>query len=94
MKAISSKGVENDFHIDLDEVLKMEAEDPKFSVIDLVSNISDSVRLTDIIRVARIIGWDYAEFVQAGYNLKDLMEILMGCFEELGFTSAQAVSTI
>ena len=89
MKAVSSKGVVNEFHIDLDKILEMEAEEPKFYIIDLASNLSETVRMTDIIRIAKVVGWDYVEFVQAGYTLKDLMEILTGCFEELGFTSAQ-----
>ena len=85
MKAVSSKGISHDFAIDLDAVLKMEEEDPTFSIVNVGSAISENVRMTDIIKIAKVIGWDYLDFVQEGYTIQDLIEILTGCFEELGF---------
>lgn len=85
----SAKGEEVDFHIDLDAILQMEAEDPKFSLMALAESISDNVRLTDLAKLCRIVGWDMKDFFAHGFNVQDLMTILVECMGELGFTSAQ-----
>ena len=89
MKIVSSKGEVNEFHIDLQAVLDMEAQDPNFSVVNLADRLSENVRMTDLVTIAKVVGWDYLDFIGAGYTVQDLMEVLTGCFEELGFTSAQ-----
>lgn len=90
-KFTSANGETYDFHIDLDAVLEMEAENPDFSILDLADKMAEKFRFTDLVMMAKIIGWDYKDFCERGFNIQDLSAILTECLSELGFTSAQDV---
>lgn len=89
MKFTSSKGETYDFHLDLGAILEMEKEDPTFSVITLADRISDNLRFTDLVMLAKILGWDLTDFIARGFAVTELTTILMACMQEWGFISEQ-----
>lgn len=82
---MSKNGNDYDFKLDIPAIMDMEAKDPKFSIINVMERFADCPRFTDIDTMAKAVGWDYTEFVAAGFNLKDLMEIMPECIKEVGF---------
>lgn len=74
-----------DFKLDVPAIMDMEAKDPKFSILNIMSDFADCPRFTDLNILAKSIGWDYTEFIAAGFNIKDLLEIVSECMKEIGF---------
>lgn len=93
MKFTSSKGETHDFHIDIGAMVEMEAKDPDFSIMAISERFDKAFRMTDFVILAKCIGWDLEDLMAHGYNLKDLSDIFVACFGELGFTSAQDTPT-
>lgn len=81
----TKNGNEYDFKIDEAALMEKEAEDPKFNILDAIDKFSECPRLTDLYMLAKIIGWDYKEFVAAGFNIQDLLTIYPECIKEIGF---------
>ena len=94
MKFTSSKGETHDFHLDIKAIIEMESADPDFSIMTVADRLDKNLRFTDLVVLAHIVGWELEDFLAHGYTIKNLSEIFVACFEELGFISAQDTPTI
>lgn len=89
VKFTSSKGETYDFHLDLERILELEAEDPEFSIEGLTNKLGERFRFTELVKMVSLLGWDYKEFCDRGFYVNDLSAIIVECMSELGFTSAE-----
>ena len=82
-------GVIKSFSLDMDEVLRREAENPEFSVIDVADGFDNKMRFTQLYLMAKLVGSDYHVMVhEYGYEVDDLVNIYVECIKEEGFRSA------
>lgn len=82
-------GVTRTFHLDMDEVLRLEAEDPSFSIIDVADGMDEKFRFTQLYKIARMLGCEYSKLVhEYGYDITDIVNIFVECIKEEGFPSA------
>lgn len=87
VKRIGPDGCEDTFDLDLDYILAKEADDPRYSIFGLMAGMDETPRMTPLVEMARIVGWDLRDFASRGYTLQeDLPEIVMECLREVGFT--------
>lgn len=70
--------------ISLERIIELEAQDPEWSVLSLVSALS-SMRATDADRALRLVGTSYAEVVEHGFGYLDVGWIMQCALMEVGF---------
>ena len=75
------------FEMDLEAILEMESKDPEFSLMKVMNRVGSTMRITDLVKITKALGWDYKEFVKAGFTVVDLAEIVENCIQDLGFPS-------
>lgn len=90
VRYLSAKGVERDFRLSIEDVLKMEDEDRSFHLIREYSQLTTRMRLSSADRVCRALGTSWTQFVEEGFSFTDLLAIMDDVLPELGFSSASA----
>lgn len=87
VERVGPDGCVDRFELDLDYIQMKEADDPKYSIFALMAGMDKNPRMTPLIEMARIVGWDLKEFGGRGYSVQDdLPEIVLECLREVGFT--------
>lgn len=77
------------YELNIEAILRDEAEDPTYSFFTMMENMGERVRLTDIVRICEYVSSSFEEmFKQRGVTFEDLPKIVEGCIEEAGFRSA------
>lgn len=76
------------FELDVDKIADMEEKDPSFDLIGELDGM-DSIKFSTLRKLADFVGLDFPSMKEKGLDFKDLMEIITGAFEELGFTSGK-----
>ena len=84
--ATKTKNV-HEFQLNLDKIIEMENEDPEFTLMKLIDSLDGNIRFSTIEKLCSLLGWTYRDLLAEGYTYVDLANILVGCVEELGFTS-------
>lgn len=87
-------GIAYDFSLDWEAIEKAETEDPEWDIFTAMHGISDKPRFTALYKLSRYIGWEYKDFVKAGFSVGELAEIMYACLEEAGFRSDQLEPTV
>jgi hypothetical protein len=82
-------GVSYDFALNWEAIETAENEDPDWDIFSAMSEMVKKPRFTTLYKLSRYIGWDYKEFVRAGFSVEDLGEVLNECLREAGFRSEE-----
>lgn len=83
----SSKGITKDIDLDIATICEYEEQHPDWSITDLFKRM-EHLRFTDLNLMARCLGFaDYADYVEQGYSLEDMMAVVEGS-KYLGFTDS------
>lgn len=64
-------------------------KDPKYDMFHDMASMDEHPRITTLYRLARLVGWNYKDFVQKGFSANELSEILVECMKEAGFRSEE-----
>lgn len=75
------------FKMDLEAILEMESQDPEFSLMKVMNRVGSTMRITDLVKITKALGWSYKDFVEAGFTVVDLADIVGVCVQDLGFPS-------
>lgn len=87
MRWANRDGVEHEFALDWDVAVQMDTEgDSIMKLVDMMAEMKTPLYAID--RLSKLIGYRYPDLAKMGYVAEDLSNILMGCLEELGFSSA------
>lgn len=81
----SSTGVKRDFGLDIESILKMEEENPGFSLVNDFRKFAGTYRLTYADRLCRAMGTTYRDFIADGFYMEDLVGIITKAMSDLHF---------
>lgn len=76
--------------ISLERIIELEAQDPEWSVLSLISKLS-SMRVTDADAALRMIGTSYAEIVEHDFGYLDVGWIMQCALMEVGFLTPSVI---
>lgn len=76
------------FEFNWDYIEELE-KDPDYDLFSDMASMDKHPRITTLMRLSKLVGWDYKEFVAAGFSANELSEILLECLKEAGFRSEE-----
>lgn len=88
MYSKEKNGQVHTFEFNWDYVEELE-KDPDYDIFNDMASMDKHPRITTLMRLSKLVGWDYKEFVAAGFSANELSEILLECLKDAGFRSEE-----
>ena len=76
-----------DFKLDIAKIVEAEEKDPTYSFFKDAESMDTNPRFSALNRICTYVGTTYEEFIDAGFSIGQLAEILEKCLENAGFRS-------